>query len=192
MPALAGGRPGFFGSATGLAGRLGAGRMGARGDQIRHHFAGITTGDQTFTHQGPHRPRRRRRPAGRRCRAPRLGHADHVGGQPRRDARKAVPVDFEGLEITRVHADDLSAGLQRAVGLFLGVTSTSAVIPATPVRSSIDFEGRLLSTRRQSAAACRRHGIGPRGSGGANHKVPCAAPESTRRRAPRPGRPASR
>ena len=95
--------------------------MRACGHQIGNGAAGITAGDQSLADE--HRVGTRagvREQVGRAAYA-RLGDPDDVAGQAGRDAREAIPVDLEGLEIARIDTDDLRAGLQRAIGFLLGV-----------------------------------------------------------------------
>ena len=95
--------------------------MRACGDQIGHRAARVTAGHQSLAdeHRVGARTGVRQQVGGAADTG--FGDPDDVAGQSGGDAGEAIPVDFEGLEVAGVDADHLGAGLQRAVGLLLGV-----------------------------------------------------------------------
>ena len=99
----------------------GRGRVRPGGHQVGDRLAGVARGDQPLADE--HRVGAGRRVADQVVRAPDagLGDLDHARGQPGRDPLERGPVDLERREVAGVDADDRGAGVQRPVGLGLGV-----------------------------------------------------------------------
>ncbi len=137
-----------------------AGRMRACGDQIGNGAAGITTGDQPLADE--HRVGA--------CAGvgeqiggaayTRLRDPDDIARQPRRDAREAIPIDVERLEVACIDADDLRARpAARGRPPPRCAPRPAPSCPSDSVRSSIDTSAGCSSAATISSsmsAPCAR------------------------------------
>ena len=127
-PSLSAGRSSQVATHLGVSSRarsslrtIGTRRVEARGHQPPHRRARVAAGHQALAAEhGVGAPAGVGEQVARAADAG-LGHPQHVAGQAGGDAAEHRPVDLEGVQVAGVDPDDTGSGLQRAVGLLLGV-----------------------------------------------------------------------